>query len=110
LIARALVAQPKILLLDEPTANLDPTGGHNLYELLSELKKEMTVVLVSHDIGVISSYITSTACVNRRLYQHPGPVPPRDLVEKTYKCPVHFIPPRQSDYDSVYERREKGDR
>ena len=99
LIARALVTEPKILLLDEPTANLDPSGGQNLYELLARLKKDMTVVLVSHDIGVISEHVTSTACVNRRLLQHHGPVPPRDFVEKTYKCPVHFIPPRPSDYE-----------
>ncbi|MCP4606148.1 MAG: ABC transporter ATP-binding protein [Proteobacteria bacterium] len=97
LIARALVTEPKILLLDEPTANLDPSGGHNLYELLAKLKKEMTVVLVSHDIGVISGYVNSVACVNRRLYQHTGAEPPRDFVEKIYNCPVHFMPPRPSD-------------
>ncbi len=102
LIARALVTAPKILLLDEPTANLDPSGGHSLYELLAELKKELTVVLVSHDIGVISGYVTSTACVNRRLFQHDGPEPPREFVEQTYKCPVHFIPPRPSDIEHAH--------
>ncbi len=107
LIARALVTQPRLLLLDEPTANLDPSGGHSLYELLAKLVKDLTVVLVSHDIGVISGYVTSTACVNRRLLQHAGPEPPRDFVEKTYNCPVHFIPPRPSEGKTDHSHDEE---
>jgi len=91
LIARALVTEPKMLLLDEPTSNLDPTGGHNLYELLAELSQELTVVLVSHDVGVISRYITKVACVNRRLFFHDGPEVPAEFVEQTYNCPVHVF-------------------
>lgn len=97
LIARALVTEPRLLLLDEPTANLDPMGGQTVYELLDKLRTELTVVLVSHDIGVISRYLTTVACVNRRLFQHAGNEPPRDIVEKTYRCPVHFLPSRPSD-------------
>lgn len=99
LIARALVTEPKILLLDEPTANLDPEGGQSVYELLAKLASDLTVVLVSHDIGVVSGYVNSVACVNRKLYHHSGGEPPREFVELVYNCPVHFLPPRPSDFE-----------
>lgn len=70
LIARALVAHPKILILDEPTASVDPSVEKDIYELLFQLKEEMTVILVSHDLGFVSSYVTKVACVNRSLILH----------------------------------------
>ncbi len=108
LIARALVTRPSILMLDEPTANLDPQGGQTIYELLAKLKEEMTVLLVSHDVGVISRYVSSVACVNRKLFQHAGSEPPRYIVEQTYNCPVHFIPPRHNDPGHVCCHGEEG--
>jgi zinc transport system ATP-binding protein len=70
-IARALVCEPEILLLDEPTAHIDTKGQTELYGLLSELNRRMTIVVVSHDLLVLSSHIKSVACVNRRLHYHP---------------------------------------
>ncbi len=70
LIARALISQPHLLLLDEPTASVDPSVEKDIYELLFQLKQEMTLVLVSHDLGFVSSYITKVACVNRNLVLH----------------------------------------
>ena len=67
LIARALAGKPRLLMLDEPTASVDNTVEAGFFELLRELNKRMTVILVSHDIGFISTYVTRVACVNHKL-------------------------------------------
>ncbi len=70
MIARALCAHPKILLLDEPTASIDIRGQKEIYELLKKLNSTMTVIVVSHDISVILEYATKAAHINRRLTYH----------------------------------------
>lgn len=70
LIARAIVSNPEILLLDEPTASVDSRVEKDIYELLKELNKNMTIILVSHDIGFISKYINRVFCINKRLVTH----------------------------------------
>jgi len=72
LIARALVGDPEILLLDEPTANVDALVGGHLNSLLQELNKNMTIVLVTHDMGFVSNLTTRVFCVNRNLSEHPA--------------------------------------
>jgi zinc transport system ATP-binding protein len=91
LIARALAVEPRLLLLDEPTASLDERIGRSLWELLDGLSREMTVVLVSHDIGAISQYVRSVACLNRRLYYHPSGELSQEILEATYGCPVDLL-------------------
>ncbi len=71
LIARALAAEPKMLLFDEPTANVDTSAGEKLYQILARLNRKMTILVVSHDIGFVHQYITSVVCVNRRVRIHP---------------------------------------
>jgi zinc transport system ATP-binding protein len=71
LIARALAAGPRMLLFDEPTANVDSSSGQQLYRILAELNKQMTILVVSHDIGFVSRHITSVVCVNRTVVIHP---------------------------------------
>jgi len=66
LIARALVSRPKILLLDEPTANLDANSEKDLYELLRKLNKDLTIILVSHDPAFVSDFVKRAVCVNIR--------------------------------------------
>lgn len=70
MIARALCANPEILLLDEPTANIDVAGQKQIYDLLRELNRSMTIVVVSHDISVILGYATKVAHINKRLIFH----------------------------------------
>jgi len=91
LLARALVADPKILLLDEPTASIDEPTKTELYELLKNLNQKITIVLVSHDIGVISSYVDKIACLNRRLFYHGSKEIEEGIIEETYQCPIDLI-------------------
>jgi zinc transport system ATP-binding protein len=74
-IARALVTDPELLILDEPTASVDPEVQASFYELLHHLNREcgVTLVLVSHDIGVVAKEVSQLACLNRRLVFHGPP-------------------------------------
>ena len=71
LIARALVGRPELLLLDEPTANLDAAVSAEFYELLSVLNKDMTILLVSHDMEFVAQNVSSVVCVNHTVDLHP---------------------------------------
>ena len=69
-IARALCGQPELLLLDEPTANLDPKAQVAIYDLLKSLQPEITIILVSHDISHLIGYATEVAALNRKLLHY----------------------------------------
>jgi zinc transport system ATP-binding protein len=64
LIARALMTDPKILLLDEPTASIDSSIEKDIYETLQELNQNTTILLVSHDVAFVSSYVNKVTCLN----------------------------------------------
>jgi zinc transport system ATP-binding protein len=90
LIARAMVLEPRLLILDEPTAALDVNATEGLYEWLNGLNKRMgiTILLVSHDIGVVSRFVDSVACLNTRLVAHgrPDEVFMNNTLEAMYGC------------------------
>lgn len=90
-IARALAAEPRILLLDEPTASVDSHIQASIYELLKGLHENMTIVLVTHDIGVISTHVTRIGCLNHHLYTHDERQVTKEMLEETYACPVELI-------------------
>jgi len=91
LIARALTVQPQLLLLDEPSANVDSQITQHLYDLLIKLNEHITIVIVSHDIGVISRYAKTIACVNRKLVYHNDKELTQEMLTETYQCPVDLI-------------------
>ncbi len=94
IIARALASEPDLLLMDEPTASVDAHARFCFYELLADLSGRTTVVVVSHDLSIVASRVTSIACVNKRLHYHPGPELTTDMLELMYgghdghACPV----------------------
>lgn len=90
-IARALATEPKILLLDEPVSSVDTQWQETFYELLHQLNREITIVLVTHDISVISTYIDKIACVNKKLYYHGSKKEGMHKVAELYECPVQLI-------------------
>jgi zinc transport system ATP-binding protein len=91
LIARALAANPRLLLLDEPTASVDAGSRDQIHGLLAELNKSMTIILVTHDLLAVSSQVRRLACLNGRLVYHGEPELTEKVVNSLYGCPVDLI-------------------
>jgi zinc transport system ATP-binding protein len=90
LIARAVVSDPDVLFLDEPTASIDAESREVLRELLEELNRRIPIVVVTHDVTAISPSVRHIACVNRTLHDH-GPQLDAELLEEAYGCPVELV-------------------
>lgn len=91
LIARALTMDPDILILDEPTANVDAKSSADIYRLLDQFNEEKTVILVTHDTMAISANVKSLACLNQTLVYHGEPKLTEEIIGKMYGCPVDLI-------------------
>lgn len=91
LIARALASEPELLLLDEPTANIDPGAEEQFYTTLDVLRKRMTVLTVSHDIGFVNREIDLVICVNRRVTVHEAAELSAETVNEVYHHQVNLI-------------------
>ncbi|MDD1706748.1 MAG: ABC transporter ATP-binding protein [Methanoregulaceae archaeon] len=106
IIARALVGNPDLLILDEALVYVDISTEVQLFDLLNDLKKTMTILMVTHDIGAISSHVTRVACLNGRIYTHDTNEITEDMLTAAYHCPVdliaHGIPHR------VFRDHERG--
>ncbi|MBS2096896.1 metal ABC transporter ATP-binding protein [Carboxylicivirga linearis] len=89
-LCRALISNPHLLILDEPNTYVDKTFEENLYNLLSELNKDMAILLVSHDVGTISSMVKTIACVNGGLHYHESNKITNEVL-KSYNCPIEII-------------------
>jgi zinc transport system ATP-binding protein len=91
LIARALAAEPELLLLDEPTANVDMAVETELFELLHVMSADITIVVVSHDLGFVSQYVESVICVNRRVMVHPTAAVTGEVISALYGADVRMV-------------------
>lgn len=71
-IARSLVSEPQLMILDEPTVGVDTKNVHQFYEILEMLNKKLgiTLILVTHDVGTVTDKVTHVACLNKKLHFH----------------------------------------
>ena len=91
-IARALVDEPEVLFLDEPTASVDSKHQTDLFDILRELNKTVTIIVVSHDVGIISTHVKSVACVNQQVFYHDDAEITQEMLEMAYQCcPVDLV-------------------
>lgn len=90
LLCRAVILEPKLLILDEPTNFVDNQFENELYTLLHKLNKDMAIVMVSHDLGTITSVVKSIVCVNRTVHRHDSNIITAEQLEN-YQCPIQII-------------------
>jgi zinc transport system ATP-binding protein len=91
LIARALVSDPEILFLDEPTASIDAESREVLKRVLAEQNERIPIVVVTHDVTSIAGVMRHVACVNRTLHYHGGSELSAEMLEEAYGCPVELL-------------------
>ena len=91
LLARALVGEPHILILDEPTANIDQRLEGEIFDLLKMLNTRMTILVVSHDVAFISRYVSRVACINRTLVCHNTDAIDGNMIQELYGENVRMI-------------------
>jgi zinc transport system ATP-binding protein len=91
LIARALCCNPDLLLLDEPTANVDSLVEARLFDELRQLSQRMAIVLVSHDLGFVTNLVERVICVNRRAVAHPASQLTAEVIREMYGADVNLV-------------------
>lgn len=90
LLCRALIADPRLLILDEPTNFVDNRFEGELYALLKELNERIAIMMVSHDLGTITSVVKSIVCVNGHVHRHSSNVITAEQLDN-YNCPIQII-------------------
>ena len=91
LIARALVSATSMMILDEPTSNIDAHMELSLLEILQKLNKDMAIILVTHDLGFTSKFFKSVVCVNHDVHIHPTSEITGKVIQELYGGDIHMI-------------------
>lgn len=91
LLGRAIVSDPSVVILDEPSTYIDKRFEARLYKLLAEINKECAIILVSHDIGTVLQQVKSIACVNETLDYHPDTGVTTEWLERNFNCPIELL-------------------
>ncbi|SHF27843.1 metal ABC transporter ATP-binding protein [Dysgonomonas macrotermitis] len=92
LLGRAIVDEPDLLILDEPSSYVDKRFETDFYKILEKINKNTAIVLVSHDVGTVVSLVKNIACVNEGLHYHSGANISTSWLEKTYtSCPIEIV-------------------
>lgn len=89
-LCRAIISSPRILMLDEPTTYVDSSFEREFYAILKDLSKTLSIVMVSHDLGTICSYVKTIACVNRELHYHNSNLISEEQLQ-SYNCPLELV-------------------
>ena len=90
MLCRAIISEPRLLVLDEPTNFVDNRFENELYNLLHHLANDMAIIVVSHDIGTISSVVRNIVCVNRHVHRHDSNIITEEQL-RNYDCPLQII-------------------
>lgn len=91
LLGRAIISDPEVIILDEPSTYIDKQFEARLYELLAEINKDCAIILVSHDIGTILQQVKSIACINETLDYHPDTGVTGEWLERNFHCPIELL-------------------
>lgn len=91
LLGRAIISDPEVVILDEPSTYIDKRFEARLYELLAEINKDCAIILVSHDIGTVLQQVKSIACVNETLDYHPDTGISGEWLERNFNCPIELL-------------------
>ena len=91
LLGRAIISDPALVVLDEPSTYIDKRFEARLYELLAEINHDCAIVLVSHDIGTVLQQVKSIACVNETLDYHPDTGVSEEWLERNFNCPIELL-------------------
>lgn len=91
LLGRAIISEPSVVILDEPSTYVDKSFEEALYKLLGEINNDCAIILVSHDIGTVLQEVKSVACVNETLDYHSDAEVTTEWMEKNFNCPIELV-------------------